>query len=74
MPPPQALQFSPKAGEAGELEAGETGDEHPRDRILSPSLPPLRAHHFRSERDVWERGREKSGTQYVAMVTRLLDF
>ena len=26
-------------------------------RIFSPSLPPLRAHHFRSERDVWERGR-----------------
>ena len=26
-------------------------------RILSPSLPPLRAHPFRSERDVWERGR-----------------
>ena len=24
---------------------------------LSPSLPPLRAHPFRSERDVWERGR-----------------
>ena len=26
-------------------------------RFLSPSLPPLRAHPFRSERDVWERGR-----------------
>ena len=66
LPPPQALPFSRnKAGE-GELEAQETGDKHARDHgkekeerrnILSPSLLPLRAHHFRSERDVWERGR-----------------
>ena len=31
-------------------------------RILSPSLHPLRAHPFRSERDVWERGRGYSFT------------
>ena len=31
LPPPQALRFSRKAGEAGELEARETGDEHARD-------------------------------------------
>ena len=30
-PPPQALRFSRKEGEAGELEARETGDEHARD-------------------------------------------
>ena len=38
----------------GELEERETGDEHARDH-----LPPLRAHHFRSEspRDFWKRGR-----------------
>ena len=51
---------------AKKVKQRETGDEHARDHgkekeerrnILSPSLPPLRAHHFRSERDVWERGR-----------------
>ena len=31
LPPPQAFQVSRKAGEAGELEAQETGDEHARD-------------------------------------------
>ena len=49
-----AEDFSRKAGEEGELEARKTGDEHARDhgkekaasRILSPSLSPLRAHHF----------------------------
>ena len=24
--------------------------------LVSPSLPPLRAHRFRSEREIWERG------------------
>ena len=52
-----SISVAKKASEAGELEARETGDEHARDRIFSPSLPPLRAHHFCSERDVWERGR-----------------
>ena len=28
LPPPQALRFSRKAGEGGELEAREPGDEH----------------------------------------------
>ena len=28
LPPPQTLRFSRKEGEAGELEARETGDEH----------------------------------------------
>ena len=31
LPPPQALRFSHKAGEGGELEARETGDELARD-------------------------------------------
>ena len=31
LPPPQAFRVSRKAGEAGELEARETGDEHARD-------------------------------------------
>ena len=68
LPPPQVLRFGRKEGEASELEARETGDEQrgitgrrkkrgdTTSRILSPSLPPLRARHFRSERGVWERG------------------
>ena len=64
-------RFDSEAGEAGELEARETGDEHKRDhgkekeerrnasRILSPSLHPLRAHPFGSDRDVWERARSE---------------
>ena len=31
LPPPHALRFSRKAGEAGELEPRETGNEHARD-------------------------------------------
>ena len=31
LPPPQAFRVSRKAGEAGELEARETGDEHARE-------------------------------------------
>ena len=42
LPPPQALRFSRKAGEGGELEAREPGDEHVweqgRKRGLTASL------------------------------------
>ena len=31
LPPPQAFRFRSRSGEAGELEARETGDEHRRD-------------------------------------------
>ena len=43
LPPPQALRFSRKAGEGGELEARETGDEHAIDHPFPSSLarPPL---------------------------------
>ena len=62
-------RFDSEAGEAGELEARELGTStrgitvrrekrgETTSPILSPSLHPLRAHPFRSERDVWERGR-----------------
>ena len=60
LPPPQALRFQ---SQAGELEARETGNEHAKDHrkekgerkgessFLSPPLPLLRTHHFRSERE-----------------------
>ena len=64
LPPPQALRFSRKEGKAGELEARETGDEHVWDHGKEkeeghpfPFPSSLAAHHFRNERDVWERGR-----------------
>ena len=45
--PPQALRFSRWSRRARSKRNW---------GLLSPSLPPLRAHPFRSERDVWERG------------------
>ena len=66
--PLRRFDFSRKAGEAGEQEARDTGDEHARDHH---PLSPFRAHHFsqRERRLVTRKSLEGSTTGSLSRLT-----